>query len=125
MAFLTQHIRSLLDFQPFWRAILVVSAVVIFYLATTSEPYPVPSSDNDKLNHVLAFLQLTIVTRLALPGLSRLWIIVALMAFGVSIEIVQAQLPYRTFAVTDILADAAGVTIGLLPSPMRRSENRT
>lgn len=96
---------------------LVISATAILYLATTSEPYPVPSADNDKLNHLLAFLQLTIVTRLAWPGLGRLWIACALLAFGVTIEIVQAQLPYRTFAVTDIVADAAGIAIGLLPCP--------
>lgn len=96
---------------------LVISATVILYLATTSEPYPVPSSDNDKLNHLLAFLQLTIVTRLAWPGLNRLWIAFGLIAFGVTIEIVQAQLPYRTFAVADIVADAAGIAVGLLPCP--------
>ncbi|MEP1215159.1 MAG: VanZ family protein [Marinobacter sp.] len=117
MGFLTQRIRFLLDYQPFWRATLVVSATAILYLATTSEPYPVPSSDNDKLNHLLAFLQLTIVTRLAWPGLSRIWIACGLLAFGVTIEVVQAQLPYRTFAVADIVADAAGIAIGLLPCP--------
>lgn len=117
MAFLTQRIRFLLDYQPFWRAMLVISATAILYLATTNEPYPVPSSDNDKLNHVLAFLQLTIVTRLAWPGLGRFWIASGLIAFGVSIEIVQAQLPYRTFAVADIVADAAGIAVGLLPCP--------
>lgn len=117
MAFLTKRIRLLLDYQPFWQAMLVISAAAILYLATTSEPYPVPSSDNDKLNHVLAFLQLAIVTRLAWPGLGRLWIAAGLLAFGVTIEIVQAQLPYRTFAVADIVADAAGIAIGLLPCP--------
>ncbi len=117
MAFLTQRIRFLLDYQPFWRALLVVSAVAVIYLATTSEPYPMPSAHNDKLNHLVAFLQLTIVTRLAWPGLSRLWIIPALLAFGAAIEIIQAQLPYRTFAIADILADAAGIALGLLPCP--------
>ena len=117
MAFLTQRIRLLLDYQPIWRAMLVISAAAILYLATTSEPYPIPSSDNDKMNHVLAFLQLTIVTRLAWPGLSRFWIAAGLIAFGVTIEVVQAQLPYRTFAVADIVADAAGIAAGLLPCP--------
>lgn len=117
MAFLTQRIRFLLDYHPMWRAILVVSAAAILYLATTSEPYPVPSADNDKLNHVLAFLQLTIVTRLAWPGLGRIWILSGLLAFGTAIEVVQSQLPYRTFAIADIVADAAGIAIGLLPCP--------
>ena len=68
-------------------------------------------------NHLLAFLQLAVVTRLAWPGLGKLWIVIGLLAFGLGIELVQAQLPYRTFAIADILADAAGIAIGLLPCP--------
>lgn len=117
MAFLTQRIRFLLDYQPLWRAVLVVSAAAILFLATTSEPYPIPASANDKVNHVLAFIQLTVVARLAWPGLGRLWIIPGLLGFGLAIEVVQAQLPYRTFAVSDIVADAVGIAIGLLPCP--------
>jgi glycopeptide antibiotics resistance protein len=86
MAFLRQRILILLEYQPFWRA-------------------------------MLAFLQLAVVTRLAWPGLGKLWIVIGLLAFGLGIELVQAQLPYRTFAIADILADAAGIAIGLLPCP--------
>ncbi|MDF0749259.1 VanZ family protein [Marinobacter sp. 71-i] len=127
MAFLKQRIRFLLEYQPLWRAILVLSAAAVIYLATTSQPYPIPSAASDKLNHLLAFFQLTVVTRLAWPGLGKLWIIPGLLAFGLAIELVQAQLPYRTFALTDILADAAGIAIGLLPCPefiRPRDENR-
>ena len=117
MAFLRQRILILLEYQPFWRAILVLSAAAIIYLATTSQPYPIPSAASDKVNHLLAFLQLAVVTRLAWPGLGKLWIVIGLLAFGLGIELVQAQLPYRTFAIADILADAAGIAIGLLPCP--------
>ena len=117
MAFLRQRILILLEYQPFWRAILALSAAAIIYLATTSQPYPIPSAASDKVNHLLAFLQLAVVTRLAWPGLGKLWIVIGLLAFGLGIELVQAQLPYRTFAIADILADAAGIAIGLLPCP--------
>jgi len=117
MAFLRQRIRFLLEYQPLWRAALVVSAVAIIYLATTSQPYPIPSAASDKVNHLLAFIQLAVVTRLAWPALGRAWIFVGLLAFGLGIELVQAQLPYRTFAITDILADTAGIALGLLPCP--------
>ena len=102
MAFLRQRILILLAYQPFWRAILVLSAAAIIYLATTSQPYPIPSAASDKVNHLLAFLQLAVVTRLAWPGLRKLWIVIGLLAFGLGIELVQAQLPYRTFAIADI-----------------------
>lgn len=117
MAFLRQRIIFLLQFQPFWRAILVLSAAAIIYLATTSQPYPIPSAASDKVNHLLAFFHLAVVTRLAWPGLGKLWIVVGLLAFGLGIELVQSQLPYRTFAIADIVADAAGIAIGLLPCP--------
>ena len=96
---------------------LVLSTAAIIYLATTSQPYPIPSAASDKVNHLLAFFELTVVARLAWPNLGKPWIAIGLLAFGLGIELVQAQLPYRTFAMADILADAAGIAIGLLPCP--------
>ena len=54
MVFLKNSLRSVLMYQPLWRAILILSALAIVYLATTSEPYPIPSAPSDKLNHLLA-----------------------------------------------------------------------
>lgn len=115
MVFLKNNLQLLLNYQPLWRAALILSAMAILYLATTSQPYPIPSAPNDKVNHLLAFIQLTVVTRLAWPGLSRIWVALGVMAFGLAIEITQAQLPYRDFSLLDLAADAAGVAIGLLP----------
>lgn len=117
MAFLRQRIRFLIEYQPLWRSVLIISAAAIIYLATTSQPYPIPSAASDKVNHILAFFQLAVVTRLAWPALGKVWVIAGLMAFGLAIEVVQAQLPYRTFAISDILADGVGIAIGLLPCP--------
>ena len=115
MVFLKSSFYSLTRCQPLWRAILILSAMAILYLATTSEPYPIPSAPSDKLNHLLAFIQLTIVTRLAWPELSRVWIALGVMGFGLVIEVTQAQLPYRDFSLFDLAADGAGTAIGLLP----------
>jgi VanZ family protein len=115
MVFLKNSLRSVLMYQPLWRAILILSALAIVYLATTSEPYPIPSAPSDKLNHLLAFIQLTIVTRLAWPELSRIWIALGVMGFGLAIEVTQAQLPYRDFSLMDLAADGVGTAIGLLP----------
>lgn len=117
MVFVKNSLRSLLMYQPFWRASLLLSALAVLYLATTSEPYPIPSAPSDKLNHLLAFIQLTIVTRLAWPDLSRVWVALGVMAFGLGIEVTQAQLPYREFSLYDLAADGAGTAIGLLPWP--------
>lgn len=115
MVFLKSSFYSLIGYQPLWRTILILSALAILYLATTNEPYPIPSAPSDKLNHLLAFLQLTIVTRLAWPELSRIWIALGVMGFGLMIEATQAQLPYRDFSLFDLAADGAGTVIGLLP----------
>lgn len=56
MATLKQQFLTLLHFQPLWRLILMLSVIVIGFLATTSSDYPVPSAPSDKVNHFMAFL---------------------------------------------------------------------
>jgi hypothetical protein len=62
---LKQQLTSLLQFRPLWQAAFVVSVLAIGFLATTDSPHAIPSSSNDKVNHLIAFLELTILTRLA------------------------------------------------------------
>ena len=114
MAFLKSSLKSILSHQPLWRVALIVSAVAILYLATTSDPVPIPSASSDKINHLLAFLQLTLVARLAWPVISALWVALAMMVFGLLIEVIQVPLPYRDFSLLDLAADVAGVALGLV-----------
>ncbi|MBE0485845.1 VanZ family protein [Marinobacter sp.] len=114
-------IETILRMRLLWRAVLVASIAAILYLATTSSSYPIPSAANDKVNHIIAFIELTIVTRLAWPRLSAYWYVPALLSFGFALEVVQAQLPYRNFSMADVLADAFGIAIGMLPWPGIRS----
>lgn len=81
----------ILTMQRLWQATLLISIAAILFLATTSNTYPIPSAPNDKINHLLAFLELTLVTRLAWPRLSFLWYAPGLLAFGLILEIVQAN----------------------------------
>lgn len=108
----------ILTMQRLWQATLLISIAAILFLATTSNTYPIPSAPNDKINHLLAFLELTLVTRLAWPRLSFLWYAPGLLAFGLILEIVQANLPYRDFSLADLAADAVG--IGLGPAALAR-----
>jgi VanZ family protein len=114
---LKQQMTSLLQYRPLWRAAFVVSVLAIGFFATTDNPYPIPSSSSDKVNHLIAFLELTILTRLAWPELRAIWFAPALLSFGLGIEIIQANLPYREFSLADLAADGAGIAIGLLPWP--------
>ncbi|KAA1171411.1 VanZ family protein [Marinobacter salinexigens] len=117
MASLKHLIRTLLNTRPIWRLALLTSLIAIIYLATTSHSYPIPASANDKINHLVAFLELTILTRLAWPELRAWWYAPLLLAFGLGIEIVQANLPYREFSLLDLAADGFGIVLGLLPWP--------
>lgn len=107
-----------------WRFAFLISVVAIGFLATTSSSYPIPSAPSDKVNHLIAFIELTILTRLAWPELRSIWYAPALLAFGLGIEIVQATLPYRDFSLADVAADGAGILIGLLPWPGLRKAAR-
>lgn len=115
MAFLKHKLQTALDYPPLWRWLFCLSVLAILYLATTSQPYPIPSSASDKVNHLIAFIQLTVAMRLAWPQLHRARIALAMLAFGLAIELIQAWLPYREFSLLDLSADALGTAIGLLP----------
>lgn len=117
MARLKHCVLSLLHCRPLWRTALLISVLAIVFLATTSNPYPVPSSASDKVNHLIAFAELTVLTRLAWPQTRALWFVLPLLAFGFAIEAVQATLPYREFSMADLAADGAGIAVGLLPWP--------
>lgn len=111
---LKNHLTRLMACQSLWQVCLWVSAIAILFLATTSETYPVPSAPSDKINHLIAFLELAILARLGWPR-ARPWpTAIALLLFGVMIEVIQAPLPYREFSLLDILADGVGIAIGLL-----------
>ncbi len=123
MASLQHQLATLLNYRALWRVAFVISVLAIGFLATTDNPYPIPSSSSDKVNHLVAFLELTVLTRLGWPGLRAVWYAPALLAFGLGIEITQANLPYRDFSLADLAADGAGIAIGLLPWPgIRRTE---
>lgn len=113
MAQLKKHVLNLLRCQPLWRVALMVSLAAIVFLATTPNPYPVPASASDKVNHLIAFIELTLLARLAWPELKAIWPAAALLAYGLGIEVVQAGLPYRDFSLADLAADAAGIAVGL------------
>lgn len=113
MAQMKHRVLSLLRYQPLWRIALALSLAAIVFLATTPNPYPVPASASDKVNHLIAFIELTLLARLAWPELKAAWPAVALLAYGLGIELVQAGLPYREFSLADLAADGAGIAVGL------------
>ena len=96
-----------------WRTVLVALLVACSWLAF--DPNPPPSVDTgwDKLNHVLAFGALSFAARPSFPQSARRHLWLALLGYGVFIELVQAWIPGRTADPFDLLGDGAGIAAGL------------
>lgn len=104
--------QKLTGFHLLWRTLFCISIASITWLGFTSEPYPIPSATSDKINHMMAFMELAILTRLGWPLLGLSAPLVVLTGFGLALELGQSITPWRDFAVTDLLADVAGILLG-------------
>lgn len=93
-----------------FRVALIVAIVTVLYLATTPLPVPVVEDVNDKASHVLGFFGLALLLDFSFPdsGLGARKVL-ALLAFGMLIEVIQYHLPYRTFSLLDWAADGLGI----------------
>jgi VanZ family protein len=106
-----------------WRALLAVLMGVVCWLAF--DPHPPARIDTgwDKLNHLLAFVTLTLCTMLAGQTWRQRWgfSALAMFCFGAFIELVQSQIPGRSGEWPDLLADALGIVLArLLVVPIDR-----
>lgn len=93
---------------------LFVCTVAVFFLATTSTNIPAVSHSNDKLNHIFAFVVLTFLADMSTDRqlTERVkWVTITIFVYGLLIEIVQWQLPYRSFSFADMGADLLGILL--------------
>lgn len=92
--------------RAFW---LCAMAVLVLSLMPGAER--LPSTGWDKSNHLLAFATLALLGCLAWPALV-LRLLVALLAYGALIEVLQSFTPTRRAEWADLLADALGLLLG-------------
>jgi len=99
-----------------WRVSLLVLLCAVSWLAFSPNPPPQADTGWDKLNHLLAFSVLTVCACMAFAGTRRHFVRVtlAMLAYGVFIELVQTQIPGRSGEWPDLLADSLGIGAGLL-----------
>lgn len=93
----------------FWLA--VVGIFTLSLLPTDRLP-PISASVWDKAQHALAFILLAVLALLGWSTRHQTRIVLALLAFGVMIELAQASLGWRYGEVADVVADAVGIAIG-------------
>lgn len=105
------------------RRWLYTGAILIIYSLAIMPSDKAPDlGAGDKINHIAAFLFLTLFGRWALRGTGRLWLAIGLSFFGGLIEVTQAiPLLNRDASVWDWIADSAAIGLALLlASPLER-----
>ena len=108
-------------FHPHWRGMLLLLGLIAGWFAFMPAPQ-MNIQGGDKLNHLLAFASMAVAGRLGwTPGRAALvGVALGLLAYGGFIELVQSQIPGRDAAWDDILADALGISGGLLLAALAR-----
>jgi len=100
---------------------LTAAVIAISYLATTSRHVPAVEDLNDKTSHILAFYVLGLLADFSWPATGfRRAKVLALLGYGLAIEVVQYFLPHRTFSLFDLGADGIGLFLYALSRPMFR-----
>jgi VanZ family protein len=105
------------------RLLLGLALVVTTLLSLSPQPAPLPDISNaDKVAHLLTYALLAFLVDASWPKRRfawREWL--ALLAYGVMIELVQSQIPGRFMSLGDIAANATGIGIyALLIGPFLR-----
>ena len=95
------------------QLLTLLAFIAISYLAIKPSMIPLVDQANDKFKHMLAFATLA-------GGLSLFWgfawwrVALGLLLYGIGIEVVQWFVSGRYASVWDVMADAVGITVGLL-----------
>lgn len=91
---------------------LAVLAVILF---AGLKPEPVPQSfdQQDKLHHLLGFAAFAFTLRFAWPNWRLRWALLFSLAVALLIEVAQGYQPHRVASPGDMLANAAGVLLGI------------
>jgi VanZ family protein len=95
-----------------WRGAFWLCALMVLLLALMPAAPTMPGTGWDKSNHLLAFAVLGALGFLSYPGRVA-WLLLALLAYGGLIEVLQWFTPGRFAEWTDWLADAVGLIIGV------------
>jgi VanZ family protein len=100
-----------------WRVAGIVLLLVVLVATFVPNTWVTQSSKfllSDKLLHLLTFLLLSLwfAGQYARSAYWRL--VIGLTAFGVLIELGQGMIPYRSAEWMDLVADIAGIGIGLI-----------
>ncbi len=104
-----------------YRVLLVMAAIIIISLATTSREIPIVEDINDRVNHIFAFYVLALLLDFSFPASAfRATKVLSLLGYALAIESIQYFLSYRTFSLFDLGADAFALVVYRLSLPYLR-----
>ncbi|RFA24778.1 hypothetical protein CAI21_20315 [Alkalilimnicola ehrlichii] len=73
------------------------------------------------MNHFLAFYVLALLTDFAFPRSAFGWHkALPLLAYGIAIELIQSQIPYRHCSLLDVIVNGVGILAYVLTLPLIR-----
>jgi len=104
------HVRHSARFS-IWRWAFFTCALAVLVLALMSAPPPMVTTGWDKSNHLLAFAVMAVLGCKAFPQRVA-YTLLALLAFGALIEILQSLTPTRSAEWFDLFADGLGIVSG-------------
>ena len=103
-----------------WLVLGWMLVLLVVYLSLTPARIELDIDQGDKLSHALAYLVLmSWFANLYEASVHRLRFAMGFIAMGITLEFVQGLVGYRSFEVTDIGANAAGVALGWFFAPPR------
>ena len=105
------NLLSTRTYKYLFHATLLI--VTILFLMPV--PQAADSLVNDKLIHALVFFGLSFLFDRAYVGLNSLiYLVPALISYGLLIEVLQGFSGYRMFSLADLIADLVGILVYLL-----------
>lgn len=87
---------------------LTIALIVLTTLALIPAEEAV-STGWDKMDHWLAFFTLALLAHHSFPKKSLWWVVVALVLYGIGIEVAQSLTPTRDADAMDVVADSIGI----------------
>jgi hypothetical protein len=97
------------------RVLFWAAALFAFVMAVLPHPPHIPGNPNDKLQHIAAFVTLSLLGSFAYPALALVQLLVRLSMFGAAIEVIQAiPVLHRDSDFWDWVADTVAIGVALL-----------
>jgi VanZ family protein len=120
----TKAAEGVLRFKNIWRLLAYLFILVIIVLSLIPDPDKLtPFSASDKLMHALFYAVSMFWFGLCFKRERLFGIGTGLILLGIVLELIQGQTGYRTMSLYDIIANCAGVLIGLAISFSRLSKS--